>query len=94
MSLTADYRDDTDLFEGIRTTDYADRTDAVLGAFVSNACVDGWHKHRHTKSRYPLGEQRAFHDGGHPAYEGLRQDEQNLQNTFCFILSGLLRPLR
>ena len=67
MTLTADYRDDMDFFEGIRTTDYADRTDAVVEAFVSNACVDGWHKRRHTKSRYPLGEQRILYDGGDPA---------------------------
>ena len=46
MRLTADYRNGRDFFEGTRTSDYANRTDAVVEAFVSNARIDAWHKHR------------------------------------------------
>ena len=39
MSLTVVCTDDTDFFEGFRTADYADHTDTVVEAFVSNTCV-------------------------------------------------------
>jgi hypothetical protein len=37
------------------TADDTDHTDAVVEAFVSNACVDAWHRHRRMKIAYPLG---------------------------------------
>ncbi len=80
MSLTADDIDIADFFEGIRTMDYADRTDAVVEAFVSNACVGAWHKHRHTESRYPLG------DGGHYTTEDTQHTEVfDRMNRICRI---------